>query len=234
MGQESRKPASLLILSGGVGARSKHHEPKQFYELAGHPLVAHTIIAAVRIEEIDEIVINAPEGFEQRTKDLMDHYAGGKDYKVVPAGKTRQESSRILSDAAKNETIILHEAARPFVTRDMYLELLNNEHDNVGYCYEIPFSMCRIDRDTQKIKKGVSREKVFNIQLPQKFKRSDLVAAHAKAGEKKSKVYTEDAVMVVKNTDAEVFSLPGTSRNRKITTQEDFLVAEQIMKKLAE
>lgn len=234
MGQNNDKPASLLILSGGVGSRSQHHEPKQFYELAGHPLVAHTIIAAVRIDQIDEIVINAPDGFEARTKELMEHYAGGKDYTITAAGQTRQQSSRILTDAARNETIILHEAARPFITRDMIVRLLDDEHENAGYCYDIPFSMCRIDRDTQMIKKGVSREKVFNIQLPQKFQRTVLKSAHEKAAKKASKIYTEDAVMVVKNTDAQVFALQGTSRNRKITTQEDFLVAEQIMKKLVE
>ena len=233
MSQATSDPASLLILSGGVGSRSKHHEPKQFYELSGHPLVAHTVIAAVRLDQIDEIVINAPEGYEERTRQIMEHYSGGKPFSVVPAGKTRQQSSRILAEAAKNEVLILHEAARPFVTRDMFVGLLESAHHNVGYFFDIPFSMCRIDRETNKITKGVSRDKVFNVQLPQKFSKSVLLEAHRKAA-KKSKIYTEDAVMVVRNTSADVHALPGTSRNRKITTQEDFLVAEQIMKKLVE
>jgi 2-C-methyl-D-erythritol 4-phosphate cytidylyltransferase len=75
----------------------------------------------------------------------------------------------------------------------------------------------------------VSRETVFDIQLPQKFSRETLRAAHAKA-RKKAKTYNEDSVMVVKMTKQPVLSLEGSSRNIKITTPEDFIIAEGMMK----
>jgi 2-C-methyl-D-erythritol 4-phosphate cytidylyltransferase len=229
MNRKSAPPTSFLLLSGGVGARSEHHEPKQFYELAGHPMIAHSIIAAIRIEAIEEIVVNAPKGYEDRTRELMEHYCGTKPFKVVKCGASRQQSARILADAARNENILLHEAARPLIGPDMLQELLDCPNPNVGFCFQIPFSMCRIDPKTKRITKGVSRAKVFDIQLPQKFGRETFLNAHKLAYEA-NKAFTEDAILVLKMTNEEVLSLQGSSKNRKITTAEDFIIAEQIMK----
>ncbi|GAA6179860.1 MULTISPECIES: IspD/TarI family cytidylyltransferase [unclassified Shimia] len=220
---------SFLLLSGGVGSRSQHHEPKQFYKLAGHPMIAHSIIAAVRTPHVAEVIVNAPEGFEERTREIMEAYCAGLPFKILPAGTTRQESCEILLDAAEKDVVVLHEAARPFVSVDMLTDLITSEAENAGYCHAIAFSMCKIDTDTRMVRSGVSREKVFDIQLPQKFGRATLQTAHATA-RKKGKVYNEDSVMVVKMTGRPVLSLEGSSRNRKVTTPEDFIIAEGMMK----
>lgn len=221
--------ASLLILSGGVGERSKHTEPKQFYEIAGHPMVAHSIIAALRESRFGEIIINAPEGYEERTAKLVAAYCGSKPHRVVAAGSTRQKSARILAEAARYDTVVLHEAARPFVDLPMYKRLLDSPAPNVGYYHAIPFSMCKIDAKTRLVKKGVSREKVFNIQLPHKFSRADLLKAH-EAAEARNISYNEDTVMVVQEKGADVLALDGISRNIKVTTPEDFVIAEQLFR----
>lgn len=227
--QSNHSPASLLLLNGGVGSRIKHSEPKQFYEIHGHPIMAYTIIAATRIDAITEIVLNAPKGYEERTREILEHYAGGKPTKIVEGGKSRQDSTRILVQAASNPRVILHETARPMVTAQMYQALLDHEGDNAGYFDDIPFSMCRIDQKTQTVKKNVRREKVFNIQLPQKFDRETLLKAHA-AAQDAGKTFTEDAVLVHKMTDAPVHALSGDSRNIKVTTPKDLVIASQLMK----
>lgn len=220
---------SLLLLSGGVGSRSNHHEPKQFYKLAGHPMIAHSIIAAVRTPHVAEIVVNAPEGFERRTEELMEAYCAGLPFKIIAAGATRQDSCRALVEAAQQDIVILHEAARPFISVDMLTDLILCEQKNAGFCHAISFSMCSIDAETRQIRSGVSRDEVFDIQLPQKFDRANLRAAHASALAE-GKHYNEDSVMVVDLTGQPVLSLEGSSRNRKVTTPEDFLIAEGMMK----
>jgi 2-C-methyl-D-erythritol 4-phosphate cytidylyltransferase len=224
---------SLLLLSGGVGTRSRHYEPKQFYELAGLPMIAHSIIPAVAEARIGEIVVNAPEGFEERTHEIMNTYCGDKPYQVVECGATRQESSHILTRAAGFETVVLHEAARPFVNLAMYAELIDCSELNAGFCYPIAYSMCEIDFETRLIRKGVSREKVFDIQLPQKFDRTALLGAHEVAIQK-GQSFTEDSVMVVSMAGIPVISLPGHSRNRKVTDPEDFFFAEQNLEEYSE
>ncbi|MBO9398951.1 2-C-methyl-D-erythritol 4-phosphate cytidylyltransferase [Shimia sp. R9_2] len=220
---------SFLLLSGGVGARAEHHEPKQFYKLAGHPMVAHSLIAAVRSPHVAEVLINAPEGFEERTQQLMEAYCGRLPFQVVPAGATRQESCAALAAAASHDVVVLHEAARPFINPEMLSDLIACEAENAGYCHAIAFSMCRIDTETRQVRRGVSRDRVFDIQLPQKFDRATLQKAHV-AARNTGAVYNEDSVMVVEMTGQPVQALEGFSRNRKVTTPEDFVIAQEMMK----
>lgn len=222
------KPVSLLLLNGGIGKRAAHDEPKQFYELHGHPMMAYAIIAATKVPQIQEIVINAPKGYAERTKQILQNYAGGIAVKVTECGTTRQKSSFILAEAASYDTLILHETARPLINPQTYLSLLEHKADNVGYFVDIPFSMCRLNPKTKVIRKNVRRDKVHNIQLPQKFGKKHLLSAHEKA-RSEGKVFTEDAVMVFKMTSEDVHALDGDSQNIKVTTPEDFSIAEQLM-----
>lgn len=219
---------SLLLLNGGVGSRLALDVPKQFHEVNGHPIMAYTLIAASKIDAISEIVLNAPEGFEARTREILDHYAGGKPVTLVAPGASRQASVHHLLQATTNPRVLIHETARPMVTRAMFQALIDHEADNVGYFDDITFSMCRVDRKTQTVSKNVRREKVFNIQLPQKFDRATLVAAHEGALSK-GRIFTEDAVMVHKMTDAKVHVLPGDPRNIKVTTQNDLITISQLI-----
>jgi 2-C-methyl-D-erythritol 4-phosphate cytidylyltransferase len=228
---DTKMPVSLLLLSGGIGKRSGHHQPKQFYELQGHPMLAHSIIPATKENRIKEIITNAPPGYEERTVEIMQKYCGTTPFKVLTSGSTRQESCHALAKSATCNSILLHEAARPFVDLKMYKELLDCSAPNVGFCYPISYSMCSIDTNTKYIKDGVSRYEVFDIQLPQKFRRDTLCLAHELALEK-SEAFNEDSVMVVKMTSEKVLSVRGSSRNLKITSQTDIVIAQQIMEKL--
>lgn len=230
MAEYENNAVSFLLLSGGLGTRSRNAEPKQFYELAGHPLVAHALIAIRNIDVIAETVVNAPPQYEGRTHDLMRNYCDRKPFKVVPAGKTRQESTHLLAQNATYDQVILHEAARPFATTEMFEDLIAHPEQNVGYFAEIPFSMCRIARKRLVVKSGVSREKVFDIQLPQKFNKSTLLTAHDAAVSAGLK-YTEDAVLVSEQVGVSVHAMIGNSRNLKVTNPEDFAIAEQIFRK---
>jgi len=221
-------PASLLLLNGGVGSRLKLGIPKQFHEILGRPLMAYSIIAAAKIDTINEIIINAPSGCEARTEEVMERYASGKAFKLVKGGATRQMSTRILAQSASNDRVILHETARPLVTGEMYQALLEHEAENIGYFDDIPFSMCGLDTETRMICENVPRDRVFNIQLPQKFDRTTLISAHEKALTA-NQTFTEDAVMVHEMTDASVHALDGDPRNIKVTTPSDVVIVSQLM-----
>lgn len=222
---------SFLLFSGGVGARSGHHEPKQFFDVSGHPLIAYALLAAGGVERIGEIIINAPEGFEDRTREIAEKYCPQKRIVVVPGGATRHESSLILAQAAQYDALVLHEAARPFIDSKMVLELIECTDANAGFCQPIPFSMCEVDNLTGYMSKGIPRETAFNIQLPQKFDRETLLSAHKRSMELE-KMFTEDAIMVVDMMGAQVRSLSGAANNLKVTTPEDFKVCEILLQKV--
>lgn len=222
------RPVSLLLLNGGIGTRVELGSPKQFYEIHGHPMMAYAIIAATRVEAIQEIVVNAPAGFAERTQSILEHYCAGIPTKLVEGAPSRQNSTYKLVEAASHDRILLHETARPIISAETYQELLDHAEENVGYFTDIPFSMCRLDPKTQTIRKNVRRDRVFNIQLPQKFDRSTLLAAH-KAAKAAKRLFTEDAVLVHKMADVLFHALPGDQRNIKVTTAKDLKIASQLM-----
>lgn len=223
-----QQDVSFLLLSGGVGSRSGHNEPKQFRKILKTEMMGYALMVANAHPRVAEIVTNAPESYEERTKVLCEKYAPDKPVRILPCGKTRQESVSILCSAATSDIVILHEAARPMIDRGMIDELLSSDARNAGMFSAIPYSMCEIDPETGFVLRNVPRNVVFNIQLPQKFDRAVLEAAH-KAAAEKAVEFTEDTVLVSEMTGENVRAIAGHARNIKVTTPEDFGIVANFM-----
>lgn len=223
------KKYSLLLLSGGVGSRTSLDYPKQFHKIKGHPMLVYSLIAASKVREIDEFVINYPDGCEEVTREIIASYFPKHNIKLVPCGATRHESTKILLESASNLHVIIHEAARPIICAGGFRELINHEANNVSYCIPIPFSMCEIDPGTMEMVRRVDRSTTMNIQLPQKFSKRDLLLAHEKAA-KLNIAYTEDAMLVREVGNIPVNFMVGWEKNIKVTTREDFVFAESFLK----
>lgn len=214
---------SLVLLNGGVGTRVAAGQPKQFIYVNGIPIIAYSLIAADGVDEIDEIVMNYPEGWRDEVEKLVIDYAIKKPVTYVPAGKTRHESVRMLLPHCKHEHIVLHETARPLVYSEDFRRIVNAPHDNVSFMLPIPFTVAPVDPEHGKVTGSLDRSKLRNVQLPQKFRKADLVAAHEYA-EREGVVFTEDGTLVTV-AGFEVFFLDGHDRNFKVTTPTDVRLA---------
>lgn len=214
---------SLVLLNGGIGTRVAAGQPKQFIYVNGIPIIAYSLIAADGVDEIDEIVMNYPDGWRDEVEKLVIDYAIKKPVTYVPAGKTRHESVRTLLPHCKNEHIVLHETARPLVDSADFRKIVNAPHDNVSFMLQIPFTVAPVDPDTGKVTGSLDRSKLRNVQLPQKFRKADLVAAHEYA-EREGVVFTEDGTLVTV-AGFEVFFIDGSDRNFKVTTPTDVRLA---------
>lgn len=190
-------------------------------------MIAHSVIAAVQAPAIREIIVNSPPGYEERTDSVMKAYAGNVPYRIVAPGASRQESAYILAKHASYDRILVHEAARPFIDKAGFEGLLDNPEQNVGYFLPLPFSICRINEKTSYVVEGLLRETVFNVQLPQKFDREVFLRAHRLA-EEEGRIFTEDAALVVAMTGVNVLSVAGSVNNIKVTSFEDFGMAEHL------
>ncbi|MDQ2855068.1 MAG: 2-C-methyl-D-erythritol 4-phosphate cytidylyltransferase, partial [Acidobacteriota bacterium] len=110
-----------IIVAAGQGTRMGGERAKQFRELAGIPIIIHTLRAFERCEVIQEIIVvlAAPEAANFLT--LAGKYNLQKLSKVVPGGTTRCES--VLHGlqavrAATAEIVAIHDGVRPFVTAE--------------------------------------------------------------------------------------------------------------------
>lgn len=210
-------------MNGGVGKRLAAGFPKQFIRLNGIPILAYTLATLNALDEVTEIVINYPEGEEATVKKIVADYGVLKPVKYVAPGVTRHQSVQKLIDAASNENILLHEAARPFASKDEFRALIKNPAANVTLVSEIPFTVAPIDAETNTVSGYLDRAKLRNIQLPQKFALGDLKRAHEFAKGQNLET-TEDATLCAL-AGIEVKLQPGSDKNFKITTPVDLELA---------
>lgn len=217
---------SLVLLAGGSGSRMKKSTPKQYLLLAGKPIIMHTIERIDRIEDFKEIIIVCTKEYQQVISDMIRKYAIKLPVRYAEAGKTRQESVKMGAELVKTDYVVIHEAARPFVSEQDFRELLEQPEDNVMYGIHIPFTVLKGHEYVEEL---LDRSELINVQLPQKFLTKDLVDSHYEA-EKNQEFFTEDAGMVFKYQNAHVKILKGKEYNIKITTTMDLITGEQIYK----
>ena len=128
----------------------------------------------------------------------------------------------------KYDNIIVHEAARPLVTTSDFKMLIQCSNSNVSYTYQIPYTVLKKD-DNNNISGVLNRSELVNIQLPQKFTKSDLLKAHELAL-CEGKTFTEDASMVYYYCKTPIFCLQGNPYNVKMTEYVDLLYGEMLLR----
>lgn len=215
---------SLVLLSAGSGKRMEHKIPKQFLMLAGKPVIMHTLERIDEIDEIDEIVIVANADYHEHIRILIHNRMIQKKCVLVEGGATRQESTLNGINAATNDDIIIHEAARPFVKKEEFSALIACDAKNALYGAPINFTVLKGKDHVEEL---LERETLVNVQLPQKFNRNSLLAAHNKAKEE-GKEFTEDASVLFEYSDEDISILKGSEYNIKLTTPVDMIIGEQI------
>ena len=216
---------SVVILAGGTGSRMHQAVPKQFLAVAGKPMILHTLERLERIEEVGEVIVSCHPSYKELLQMHIAAYMLKKPYTIVDGGETRQQSAYLGVSAAKYEDIIIHEAARPFVTTGEFKELMACEAESATYGLDIPFTVSV--RKDGMISGILERDSLVNIQLPQKFKRGPLLAAYEQA-EKDGLVFTEDTSLLYHYTNAPIRVLPGTPNNIKVTNSVDLMAGEAI------
>jgi 2-C-methyl-D-erythritol 4-phosphate cytidylyltransferase len=132
-----------------------------------------------------------------------------------------------MLSSATHDDVIIHESARPLVTKGEFAKLVAAEGRNVSLMLEIPFTVAPVDPATHRVTGYLERSTLRNVQLPQKFAKADLQDAHARAAAE-GKTYTEDATLVAV-TGHEVTFVDGSDRNIKVTTPTDVRLATYLL-----
>lgn len=215
---------SVILLAGGIGKRTGRDIPKQHLMLHGKPIIMHTLERLDTIENVGEIIVTCPAEFIKETENIIARYNIEKDLKCIEGGATRHESVFKGLVETRYPSILIHEAARPFVSTEEFSNMINSASENVTYAINIPFTVLQ---GTDKITGILEREKLLNIQLPQKFDREDLLLCHKKAASE-GLAFTEDASLFFHYLHKDVAVMKGSEFNLKVTTPLDLIVGEQI------
>ena len=215
----------MVVLAGGIGRRIGRPFPKQFLLLGGKPLIIHVLEKARALKELERIVITCPEAHLDETVQLLRNHRMDDRFTCIVGGAARQESVLLgLAELNGVDSVILHEAVRPLVTLEEFRALIASADENVMYGSSLSFTVVRGHEYVEGL---LDREELVNVQLPMKFDRSKLVAAHEAARDAGAS-FTDDASLFVAHSPDRVRILPGNDRNVKITVPADIVMAEAL------
>ncbi|KRG09581.1 2-C-methyl-D-erythritol 4-phosphate cytidylyltransferase [Lederbergia galactosidilytica] len=216
------KEYSFILLSGGIGKRMQLNIPKQFLLLAGKPIFIHVLEKVDEIPEIKEILLPCPVEFLLKTEEIIKDYGFSTPIHCMVGGASRQESVYKALCEAKYENVMIHEAVRPFVSKEEFHQLLYTEKESAIFGLDIPFTVLQGKNQVEGI---LQRDQLVNVQLPHKYPTKRLLYAHECAREDNLE-FTEDASLFFHYYQSPISILKGSEYNIKITKPIDRKIAE--------
>lgn len=219
----------VVIVAAGRGERlGTEGGPKQYRLLSGISILQHTISQFSQHEDIHAIQVVIHKDDTKLYENAV--HTHDKLLKPVTGGASRQQSCKAGIDAVHKhgfEKVLIHDAARPFVSQSTIGNVLNGIEDGLGTlpATAIADTVKKAD-DNNLVLDTISRDNLYLAQTPQGFKLSDIHAAHAKAAIHNPDGFTDDAA-VAEDAGMSVKLVEGNADNFKITTKDDLLQAEE-------
>lgn len=222
---------SVIIPAAGLGRRMGDIK-KPYLDLAGKPILAHTLMVFQRCPLVDKIVVVAAPGDEQAcAQNVITPYGIGKADQVAAGGETRQESvfNGLQMVSADTDMVMVHDCARPFVTEDMIQNTLDAASECGAATVAVPVKDTIKEADDDGfVVNTLDRQRLWSIQTPQTFKYDLLLRAHLQAREKNIQA-TDDASLIEELGGHVVKLVMGDYQNIKITTPGDITIARAIL-----
>ena len=222
-----------IIVAGGSGQRMNSAVAKQFLLLQNKPILFHTLSAFKKAVPSIELIVVLPSNQMAYWKELCEKFPEILEltpHRIVSGGETRFHSSKNAIESintVEDALVAIHDGVRPLIEP----HTINNAFEcanNLGNCVVAVSSKdsIRIWDKLNKTFKSVLRDDVKIIQTPQIFK---LITLKKAFNQDYSTGFTDDASVV--EAYGEVIHLTeGEYTNLKITTPEDLLVAENIIR----
>jgi 2-C-methyl-D-erythritol 4-phosphate cytidylyltransferase len=200
--------------------------PKQFREVAGAPLVLHALRPFLRHPEVATVVLVLPEAEAAAPPSWLGALTGDR-LRVVAGGATRQESARCGCAALPEECgiVLVHDGARPLVEDAVIDAIIAEARRGHGAIAALRQSDTLKQVDGRRVTRTLPREGVWRAQTPQGFPRVLLERGFAGAG-----AAMTDEAGLVEAVGGEVVVVESSARNIKVTTADDLLLAELLLR----
>ena len=215
-----------LIVAGGKGTRIKSSVAKQFIELCGLPVLMHTINAFYRYNPDIAVILVLPGDDRETWEALCEKYQYRKNIILQTGGDTRFQSVKRGLEKIDGEGLVaIHDGVRPLVSEDIIGASfrLAAIHKSAVAAVRLKESIRMTDQDSTR---SIDRSRFRLVQTPQTFH----VSLIKKAYEMKEDADLTDDASVAERSGHAISLFEGSYENIKITTPEDLVVAEALMK----
>jgi 2-C-methyl-D-erythritol 4-phosphate cytidylyltransferase len=221
---------AAIIAAGGKGSRFGAATSKQFALLGGRPLVEWSLAAFENEPLVERVILAYPtDEPESRYSELI-RARGFRKILLTQGGEARLDSVRngfaALGGLADNDVVLIHDAARPLVSRDLIRNVLQLAAEHGA---AVP--VLALTETVKEVKDGavvrtVPRENLAGAQTPQGFRYGVLREAYRKLDARGAeRAHITDEALLVEWAGFAVTVVPGERRNLKITHPEDLALA---------
>lgn len=215
---------SAIILAAGSGKRTGLKINKVLYEIKGKRVIDYSIESFKKYDFVDDLILvvsNEEYSFFQKEYKNRVH-------SIVIGGKERQESVFNGLNKAKNDYVLIHDGARPFIPDHSMHEIFRILEEAEVVTLGVPVKDTIQEVAGNRVTKTLDRSKLIAVQTPQAFKKADLLEAH-KLAYKSGFIGTDDTSLLEKFFKKQAFIVPGDYRNIKLTTLDDIKLLEVIL-----
>lgn len=223
---------AAIITAAGSGVRMGSKTRKQYLSLGGAPILTRTVQAFRQCGRIDEIILVVPaQDIKKCRRDVLRPFDLENAVQLVPGGGVRQESvfNGIRALNADCSIVLIHDGVRPFIDPLFILQCIEGAEKHGACILAVPASDTLKQTDGQgRITGTLDRSLVWLAQTPQAFKYDLIFEAHQNAA-LEGFTGTDDASLVERRGKP-VHIIEGSRNNIKITTPDDLLMADSILK----
>ncbi|MCI9072947.1 MAG: 2-C-methyl-D-erythritol 4-phosphate cytidylyltransferase [Lachnospiraceae bacterium] len=242
-----KKRCTAVVLAAGSGSRMGSSVPKQFLELGGRPMICHALEAVQRSAILDDcILVTGAADILYMRCEIVEKYGFSKVEMIIAGGGERYESVANALDALENGEmripnrdgyVFIHDGARPFLSEKLL-------EDTYAAAYAYGACVAAVpSKDTVKLADGEgyaaqtpNRDSVWMVQTPQVFETPVICEAYRRLMaqlpllRQQDIQITDDAMVVETMLRRRVKLVPSFYGNIKVTTPEDMVIAEALLK----
>src|SRR5271166_38885 len=234
---------AAILPAAGLGTRMGAETPKQFLELEGTPILIHSVRRIASCPLVTDIIVATRADVVDSLQERIRDERFMQSVRVVRGGDSRQDSVAIALHEVSDDTeiVLVHDAVRPFVTREQIARVIEEARRCQAAILGIPamdtvkeVKRASLPEDVALITNTVPRERIVLAQTPQVFATGLLKEAFARA--EADGVTASDEAGLVERLGHDVHVVQGSERNIKITKPADMDLARfylQLEKKKA-
>ena len=222
---------AAIVPAAGAGTRLGAAAGKAFVPLAGVPLLAHTLRALQASPSIKWIVLVVRDVEQSRARALLERHRITKALPPRAGGTSRAESVANGFAAVPPEAgwVLIHDGARPCVSPGLIEQAVRAAKRHGAVACGLPASLTVKAADARgRVRATLDRTPLWFVQTPQVFRRAWFAAALGRVNGTLHR-FPDDAA-VVEAAGFAVRMVPGDPLNLKVTTKEDLLFADAILK----
>lgn len=223
-------PNAVIIVAAGRGTRAADasRTPKQYVEIGGKAVMIRSMEAFLGHERIHMVQPVIHPGDRELYDSVTAPLRSPKLLAPVPGGQNRQQSVLAGLEALEGteaSNVLIHDAARPFIAVPVIDRVIDALGDADGVLAALPLSDTLKAEQEGRVTRTISRDGLWRAQTPQGFRLPAILEAHRAAAIAGREDFTDDA-SIAEWHGLGVAVVMGAERNIKLTTKEDFELAE--------